>query len=215
MLCMYLKMVDEEGVHMSDHYYSEQPQSKSKRHTFSETLRGEVFSFTSDTGVFSKGGIDFGSRLLIEEFVPPSVAGDVLDVGCGYGPIGITIAHSNKDRHVWMVDINERAISLAEENALKNNVQNVTIAQSDRLQTVEEREFAAVLTNPPIRAGKDVVHGIFESSADVLRSEGELWVVIQKKQGAPSTEKKLRKLFQSVEVVTRKKGYFIFRAVKA
>lgn len=200
---------------MSDHYYSEHPQAKSKRHTFTEALFGVDFTFTSDSGVFSKGGIDFGTCLLIEEFVIPEVAGNILDAGCGYGPIGIAIAQRNEDRHVWMIDINERAISLAKENAKKNNVQNVTITQSDRLQEVSNQEFAAVLTNPPIRAGKDVVHAIFEESADVLCSEGELWVVIQKKQGAPSAQKKLRTLFKFVEVVTREKGYFILRAVKA
>lgn len=200
---------------MSDHYYSERPQSISNRKVFSETIRGEDFTFTSDAGVFSKGGIDFGTRLLIEAFEEPSVAGDILDVGCGYGPIGITLASGFGDRHVWMVDINERAHTLAKQNARKNSVENVTIMQSDRLQAVEGNKFAAVCTNPPIRAGKDVVHAIFEESAEVLCSKGELWVVIQKKQGAPSAEKKLSALFESVEIVARKKGYFIFRAVKA
>lgn len=210
-----MKKINEEGVHVSEHYYSKQPHSKSNRHTFTETLRGESFSFTSDAGVFSKGGIDFGSRLLIEEFTAPSIEGDVLDVGCGYGPIGIAIAASNRNRDVWMVDINERAVSLAKENAAQNDVENIRVIQSDRLSAVEDRKFAAVVTNPPIRAGKDVVHNIFEKSADVLYSQGEFWVVIQKKQGAPSAEKRLRSLFQSVETVARKKGYFIFRAVKA
>ncbi len=200
---------------MSEHYYSKQPHSKNNRHTFTETLRGEHFSFTSDAGVFSKGGVDFGSRLLIETFVAPRIMGDVLDVGCGYGPIGIAIAASNHERCVWMVDINERAISLAEENAAQNKVQNIKVIQSDRLSAVEDNKFAAIVTNPPIRAGKDIVHNIFEKSADVLYSQGEFWVVIQKKQGAPSAEKKLRSLFQSVEIVARKKGYFIFKAVKA
>lgn len=200
---------------MSDHYYSEQPESKSNRNSFTEVLCGKKFSFLSDAGVFSKGGIDFGSRLLIEELNLPETAGDVLDVGCGYGPIGLVIASLNKTRQVYMVDVNERALSLAKENANQNSVHNVTIMQSDQLQNVMDKRFAMVATNPPIRAGKNVVHGIFEQSADVLVDGGELWVVIQKKQGAPSAEKKLRTLFQSVETVARKKGYFILRCVKA
>lgn len=200
---------------MSDHYYSERPKSESNRNTFTESLCGKDFTFVSDAGVFSKSGIDFGSRLLIEELHLPEISGNILDVGCGYGPIGLTIASLNKDRQVYMIDVNERALSLAKENATNNDVHNVTIIQSDQLQHVMDQRFAMVVTNPPIRAGKSVVHGIFEQSADVLMDGGELWVVIQKKQGAPSAKKKLRTLFQSVEVVTRKKGYFILRCVKA
>lgn len=200
---------------MSDHYYSERPESRSNRYSFTEDLCGKKFSFSSDAGVFSKGGIDFGSRLLIEELNVPETAGDVLDVGCGYGPIGLVIASFHKLRQVYMIDVNERALALAKENAAQNDVHNVTIMQSDQLQNVIDKQFAMVVTNPPIRAGKNVVHGIFEQSADVLVEGGELWVVIQKKQGAPSAEKKLRTLFPSVEIVTRKKGYFILRCVKA
>lgn len=210
-----VKWLGKEGVYMSDHYYSEQPASTSNRYSFTESLCGKEFSFTSDAGVFSKGGIDFGSRLLIEELSLPKTAGDILDVGCGYGPIGLVIASLNKRRHVYMIDVNERALFLAKENTAQNDVHNVTIMQSDQLQHVMDNRFALVVTNPPIRAGKSVVHGIFEQSADVLVNGGELWVVIQKKQGAPSAEKKLRTLFQSVEIVTRKKGYFILRCVKA
>lgn len=200
---------------MSDHYYSKQPQSVSKPQTFSESLRKETFQFMSDTSVFSKGEVDFGSRLLIEAFKSPLIEGEWLDVGCGYGPIGITLARTHPERHVWMIDVNERALSLTKENAKKNNVENVTVVESDRLEAVKNKSFAAVVTNPPIRAGKAVVHGIFEESAATLCSKGELWVVIQKKQGAPSAEKKLRTLFETVDIVARKKGYFILRGVKA
>lgn len=200
---------------MSDHYYSKQPKSKSRRQTIAERLGSEQFSFTSDAGVFAKGEVDFGTRLLIEEFVTPEVPGDILDIGCGYGPIGIALGRWNADRNVLMIDVNERAVSLARENIVENNTPNVAVEQRDFLEMEELQEFAAILTNPPIRAGKDVVHGIFERSAEVLCSEGELWIVIQRKQGAPSAEKKLRTLFKTVEVVTREKGYVILRSVKA
>lgn len=200
---------------MSDHYYSKRPQSTSEPHTFSTTIRGKELQFSSDTGVFSKGEVDFGSRLLIEAFETPAIEGDLLDVGCGYGPIGITLAQINPERQMWMIDVNERALSLAEENATKNQVGNVTILESDQLELVKDQTFAGVITNPPIRAGKKVVHGIFEESAAVLCEQGELWVVIQKKQGAPSAEKKLRTLFDRVDIVAKSKGYFILRAVKA
>lgn len=210
-----VKTIDREGANMSDHYYSKQPTSKSKRQTFATRLGSEQYSFTSDAGVFAKDEVDFGTRLLIEEFVTPDVAGDMLDIGCGYGPIGIALGRLNPDRNIRMIDINERAISLAKENVAENNTPNVTVEQSDFLEMEEVPEFAAILTNPPIRAGKDIVHGIFERSAEVLSSKGEFWIVIQRKQGAPSAERKLRTLFETVEVVTREKGYVILRSVKA
>lgn len=198
---------------MSDHYYSQQPKSSRSPETWKFTLRQKEYTFTSDGGVFSKHTVDFGSRLLIETFAMPQVAGDVLDLGCGYGPIGIAVAGAYPDRHIVMADINERAIMLAKENVLQNNVTNIEIIQSDGLLKLENRLFAAILTNPPIRAGKKVVHMFFEESKRHLVKGGELWIVIQKKQGAPSAMKKLETLFSSVEIVIRKKGYYILRAV--
>lgn len=199
---------------MSEHYYSKNPQVKSEPKTWTTTLLGHQMQFQTDAGVFSKGIVDFGSRLLIEEFQTPSIEGPLLDIGCGYGPIGLTLALDNNDRTVHMVDVNDRALLLAGINATKNNVKNVVIYESVALQAVKEEGFAAILTNPPIRAGKDTVHSFYEQAYEKLLQEGELWVVIQKKQGAPSTEKKLIELFGNVKVVAKKKGYFIFRAVK-
>jgi len=199
---------------MSEHYYSKQPSVESNPHSFSYTLKGKVFQFTSDSGVFSKNEVDFGSRLLIETFKLPTVSGDILDVGCGYGPIGISLASVDSSRRVDMIDVNERAIALAKKNAEANGVLNVDVFQSDIFENVVKDSYAAIVTNPPIRAGKQTVHNIFEGSFDRLIAGGELWVVIQKKQGAPSAIKKLEKLFSEVEVVEKKKGYYIIRAKK-
>jgi len=199
---------------MSEHYFSQEPQSTSSPKTWRYELKGKVYTFMSDVGVFSKNEVDYGSHLLIEQFQPPTIDGDFLDLGCGYGPIGIVIADCNRERHVVMADVNERAVALAKKNTIQNNVNNVTCIQSDRFSAIKEREFAAVLTNPPIRAGKEIVHKMFEESYASLCDEGELWVVIQKKQGAPSAKKKLEELFGEVELVARKKGYFILRALK-
>jgi 16S rRNA (guanine1207-N2)-methyltransferase len=152
--------------------------------------------------------------LLIETFKVPSVNGNILDIGCGYGPIGLSIAKDCPERLVHMVDVNLRAIQLAKENASNNGVANVQIYESDRLLNVKGNMFAVILTNPPIRAGKKVVHDIFEQSFNHLLPGGELWVVIQKKQGAPSAIEKLSEIFQSVETVEKKKGYFILKAKK-
>jgi 16S rRNA (guanine1207-N2)-methyltransferase len=199
---------------LSEHYYSRTQNVESDPKYWDYTLRNKLFRFKTDNGVFSKSEVDFGSRLLIESFILPEVTGPILDVGCGYGPIGLSIAKSFPERMVHMVDVNERALELAKENALHNGVQNVDIYESDRLLNAKDSNFAAILTNPPIRAGKKVVHDIFEQSYEHLTSQGELWIVIQKKQGAPSAIEKLKVLYAEVETVEKSKGYFIIKAKK-
>jgi 16S rRNA (guanine1207-N2)-methyltransferase len=199
---------------MSEHYYSRTQKVESDPKYWDFTLKNHLFRFKTDNGVFSKREVDFGSRLLIESFVMPEMEGPILDVGCGYGPIGLSIAKDNHNRMVHMVDVNERAIELAKENAALNGINNVEIYESDRLLSVKETSFAAILTNPPIRAGKKTVHDIYEQSFEHLVSGGALWVVIQKKQGAPSTLEKLETMFSFVETIGKSKGYFIIKAIK-
>ncbi|EGA88538.1 hypothetical protein GPDM_14642 [Planococcus donghaensis MPA1U2] len=199
---------------MSQHYYSKNPQTKSNPREWTDILRGEKFRFQTDAGVFSKSEVDFGSRLLIETFQNSAIDGPVLDVGCGYGPIGMTVAKISPQKQVHMVDVNTRAIELAKTNAEKNDISNVRIYESDGLSTVEASGFSAILTNPPIRAGKETIFRFYEEAAEKLADGGSLWVVIQKKQGAPSTQVKLEELFGEVKVVDKKKGYFIFEARK-
>lgn len=199
---------------MSDHYYSKKPQSKSTPKTWNFQLKDSTYTFTSDVGVFSKNTVDFGTHLLIEHFSEPKIPGDILDLGCGYGPIGISLARTFKDRIIVMADINERAIQLAKENAIQNNVENIEVVQSDQFSSLKSRTFSAIVTNPPIRAGKQTIYKMFEESEAALQKNGQLWIVIQKKQGAPSAKRKLESLFGHVEVVTRKKGYFIFSMTK-
>lgn len=199
---------------MSQHYYSKNPQTTSKPQEWAYTLRGEKIQFQTDAGVFSKNEVDFGSRLLIEAFEESAVEGPILDVGCGYGPIGIAIAKSFPRKTVHMVDVNTRAIELAKKNAARNNAENVEVYESDGLSSVKEEGFSAILTNPPIRAGKETVFRFYEEASAKIAQGGSLWVVIQKKQGAPSTEEKLKELFGNCRVADKKKGYFIFEARK-
>ncbi|ETT53824.1 MULTISPECIES: class I SAM-dependent methyltransferase [unclassified Paenibacillus] len=198
---------------MSQHYYSQQPEARHDRRSIDTELRGKGLRFTSDAGVFSKGDIDHGSRVLIEAMEIPEGA-KVLDVGCGYGPIGISAAHLASKGHVTMIDINSRAVELARENAQHNGIRNVTVMESDVLSAVQGQTFDVILTNPPIRAGKAVVHAIFEQAYDHLNEGGCLWVVIQKKQGAPSAVAKLESMFPVVEEVGKDKGYRILKAQK-
>ncbi|GIN58927.1 hypothetical protein J8TS2_32460 [Lederbergia ruris] len=198
---------------MVDHYYSRQPEIASNPIYWDATLRDHLLHFKTDQGVFSKKEVDFGSRFLIEAFQAPN-EGTILDVGCGYGPIGLTLAKEYPDRLIHMVDINQRALELAKENAEINRVHNVNIYESDGLLNVKEGNFSAIVTNPPIRAGKQIVHRMFEQSFQHLKADGELWVVIQKKQGAPSAKAKLEELFRHVEILAKRKGYYILKARK-
>ncbi|ALS26165.1 ribosomal RNA small subunit methyltransferase [Paenibacillus sp. 32O-W] len=198
---------------MSDHYYSRTPGVAHDRHIRQATLRGFAFRFVTDAGVFSKSNVDFGSRLLIETMDVPLDA-EVLDVGCGYGPIGLAAARLAPKGRVTMIDINERAVELAKENAALNGISNVDIRQSDLFEAVRGRSFDVVLTNPPIRAGKSIVHRIFEEGWTLLVPGGAMWVVIQKKQGAPSAQAKLTEVFGNADLIARDKGYWILKAVK-
>lgn len=198
---------------MADHYYTNQPSTAHDRKIWDIQLREQKFRFVSDAGVFAKGGVDYGSRVLIEVMDIPAEA-QVLDVGCGYGPIGLSAARLASRGHVTMIDVNLRAVELAQENASNNKVANVTILESDLFSALGDQQFDVVLTNPPIRAGKETVHAIFEGAYDRLRDGGALWIVIQKKQGAPSAKQKLESLFQEVEEITKDKGYRVYRAIK-
>ncbi|WP_369809942.1 class I SAM-dependent methyltransferase [Gracilibacillus caseinilyticus] len=197
---------------MMDQYFSQSPDVVSDPKTWRFELRERTFRFTTDNGVFSKNEVDYGSRVLIESFVLPKAEGDIVDVGCGYGPISIALAASFPERKVLGVDVNQRALQLAQQNAEQNRIDNVLFKESNILAGVSDRRFAAILTNPPIRAGKQVVHQIFEEAQQSILPGGELWVVIQKKQGAPSAKRKLEELFEEVSVVAKDKGYFIFCA---
>lgn len=199
---------------MGNHYYDPKPEMAHDYHWLKEKIAGVSLQFKTDAGVFSKKGVDYGSRLLIESMMLPQ-GGSILDVGCGYGPIGLFAAKIAPQCQITMVDINERAIALARENAKLNKLESqVEIIESNLYAAVMGRKFDMILSNPPIRAGKQIVHQILEQGYHLLNPAGSLWVVIQKKQGAPSAKKKLEQVFQIVEEVNRSKGYYIFKAVK-
>ncbi|MFD0675017.1 class I SAM-dependent methyltransferase [Cohnella sp. GCM10027633] len=200
---------------MNDHYYSNKPKSASNRQSFSATLRGFALRLTSDAGVFSRDGVDYGSRVLID-LMDIKPEDNVLDVGCGYGPMGLTAARLAPQGHVTMIDINERAVELAELNAKENGVRNATFLQSDLFSAVNGRTYDAILSNPPIRAGKAVVHRLLEEAYGHLRPGGSLWIVIQNKQGAPSALAKLEEVFgeEHVCLVGKDKGFRVYRSTR-
>lgn len=202
-------------MHITKHYYNKYPDVAHRYKRWQVMLRGMHFQFISDAGVFSKKQVDYGSHVLIHCMDIPQDA-TVLDVGCGYGPIGLTAARLAAQGQVTLVDINQRAIELAIENAKLNKIENVIIQASDGLDALTEIQYTVILTNPPIRAGKGVIYRMFKQCYEHLQAGGSLWVVIQKKQGAASAKEKLQQLFgqDHVERVMRDKGYHIYRAKK-
>ncbi|EPB2998458.1 class I SAM-dependent methyltransferase [Enterococcus hirae] len=200
---------------MTNHYYSQEPTTEHDFEQWSFELKGKNFQFVTDSGVFSRETVDFGSRVLIDTFnweeLP--VDGKILDVGCGYGPIGLAIAFASQ-RFVEMVDINSRAVELAQGNANRNGIKQVDIHQSNIYEAVHEETYAAIVSNPPIRAGKKAVHEILTEAYPRLKSGGTLTIVIQKKQGAPSAKSKMAETFGNAEIVHKEKGYYIIKSIK-
>ena len=192
-------------------YYAENPDAAHDIHELRVELLGEKMTFLTDAGVFSKKMVDFGSQLLLK-CLEVNEGETVLDVGCGYGPLGLSLAKVYGVQ-ATMVDINNRALDLARQNAERNKVE-AAIFQSNIYEQVEG-EFDHVISNPPIRAGKQVVHEIIEKSRDFLNDGGDLTIVIQKKQGAPSAKSKMEDVFGNCEIVKKDKGYYILRSVKA
>ena len=195
---------------MPDQYYTREPQSASKPIPCAFSYRGHTLRFTTDAGVFSKGELDPGSRLLLDA-LPEQLSGDVLDMGSGWGAIGVTLAKTFPEARVTMADVNLRALGLCQEN-LQANGCSATCLESDGFAALADRQFDAVITNPPIRAGKQVIYKMFADAAAALRPEGALYLVIRKQQGAESCEKYLKTLFADVQRIARESGYWVLQA---
>lgn len=195
---------------MTKMYYAENPDSAHDIHELKVTLLGQSFTFLTDSGVFSKKMVDYGSQVLLNT-LDFEKGKTLLDLGCGYGPLGISLAKVQGVKPT-MVDINNRAIDLAKQNAQKNGVE-ADIFQSNIYEKVNGT-FDYIISNPPIRAGKQVVLTIISESINYLKVGGNLTIVIQKKQGAPSAKAKMEEVFGNVEILKRDKGYYILRSEK-
>jgi 16S rRNA (guanine1207-N2)-methyltransferase len=198
---------------VSEHYYTAKPTVDHDLRVIETELRGRMLKFTTDAGVFSKSGIDYGSQLLIE-CLQLSDDAQVLDMGCGYGPIGLSAALLAAGGVVTMADVNERALQLAIDNASLNHITNVRMIKSNLFEGLVGMKFTHIVTNPPIRAGKQIVHQLFDEAYEHLEENGELWIVIQKKQGASSAFAKLEQRYREVRVIDKSKGYQIIKATK-
>lgn len=191
-------------------YYEKNPNVAHDIHEIRVSLLDTQMSFLTDAGVFSKKMVDYGSQVLLKS-LDVAKGKTLLDVGCGYGPLGLTLAKVY-DLNVTLIDVNSRALELAEKNAEKNGV-SATIFQSDVYEAVEG-SFDYVISNPPIRAGKSVVHEVIAGAKEHLVDGGSLTIVIQKKQGAPSAKKRMEEVFGNCQIIKKDKGYYILESVK-
>ncbi|MDY0023590.1 MAG: methyltransferase [Candidatus Izemoplasmatales bacterium] len=195
-----------------DHYFTKDNDNlKTNEKEIYVQIEKEKFSFLTDHGVFSKQGLDFGSRLLIES-IKDIKSKNFLDMGCGYGPLGIIYKRFNPESSVLMVDINERAIKLSEKNKKINRV-DLNVIASDGFEKIKEI-FDLIISNPPIRAGKAVIYKMFADSYEHLSESGIFVYVINKKHGAPSAIKKCEEIFSKVTVINKKSGYYIIKCIK-
>lgn len=195
------------------HYYANDINLDSNIKKVSYTFKGNTLTLNTDNGVFCKDHIDFGSNVLLKSLPDLSGLKSALDVGCGYGLIGLSVAKGYPNLSVDMVDVNLRAISLSINNKSLNTIKNAEIFESNIYQNVTKK-YDVIITNPPIRAGKSVVHGIVIGGIEHLNDNGSIYVVIQKKQGAPSLIEKMEECYSEVNVINKEKGYFIIEGKK-
>lgn len=193
---------------MSDHYFSASPTSEHRYAEAEYVYRGETLRFLTDAGVFSRGEVDFGTDVLLRS-LPEEMSGRVLDLGCGWGAVGVSVGKKYPACSLVMSDVNERALELAQKNAEANNVR-AEMVQSDGLDSIDG-PFDYILTNPPIRAGKQVIYRLFAQSAGKLNENGALYLVIRKQQGAESALKYLKTIFENVETVEKSGGFWVIR----
>ena len=196
------------------HYYINDDKLESKPRLISFTMDGKTISLMSDNGVFSKNELDQGTEILIRSLLPLDLYGDILDLGCGIGTIGLTLAYLLPHVNLICVDVNTRALALAQENAKRLQISNrVRCLQSDVYSGVEG-QFNYIVSHPPIRAGKKVTYAMYEGALEHLIDGGSLIIVIRKAQGALSAKAYLESIFSNVRILEKKKGFYVIQAIK-
>ena len=196
---------------MTEHYFTNNGDLKSETRLIQYNYGDGTLEFTSDLGVFSKNKLDYGSRLLIENYIEHGRDNiDLLDVGCEYGFIGLSLARI-KNTNSTMVDVNKRAVHLAQMNIKNNKIKNAVAFESNIYESVEGL-YDVVITNPPIRTGRETVLTFLRDSKKYLKPGGELWFVMRKDQGALTVAKKLEDLYK-IEIIDKSKGFLIFKGI--
>ncbi|MBR2833866.1 MAG: class I SAM-dependent methyltransferase [Bacilli bacterium] len=191
------------------HYFTNDD-VKSNEKLIDIKINGNSYSFYVDSGTFSKKGLDFGTRTLLESIDLSEINGDILDFGCGWGPIGIYIAKETES-YVDMIDVNRKALALSCKNARLNDV-SVNVFESNMYENVDKK-YDFIISNPPIRVGKKILYEILFMAYDFLKENGKLLIVVNKDQGAKSLMKDLSQRYD-VEVVRKNKGFYVIKASK-
>jgi 16S rRNA (guanine1207-N2)-methyltransferase len=194
-----------------EHYYTARPRSRARSRQFTALLRGRSWTFETASGVFAHRGLDAGTRLLIDA-MRVGRADRVLDLGCGYGPLGVVAAGLATRGRVWLVDANRRAAALALTNVRRNRLRNARVLVGDGATAVASGSMDLVLTNPPIRAGRGVVRGFLEGAWRVLRPGGRFYLVARTAQGAKTLAQLIGGRFGDVRQVAARGGYRVYEA---
>ncbi|MDD5183048.1 MAG: methyltransferase [Bacilli bacterium] len=193
------------------HYFINDKNIESEDIIIKYTYKGKELSFISNSGIFSKNRVDFGTNLLLNTIEIKK--NSILDLGCGYGVVGVCIASSSSLSDVLSVDINERAVELTNKNYINNQVNNGRAIVSDVYCNLDKM-FDVIITNPPIRAGKEVVYEMVLNGINYLKEEGEIWVVIRKDKGGMSLFKNMQTVYSFVEIVNKKNQYLVIKGIK-
>src|SRR5437879_3764030 len=199
---------------MGEQYFAARPKARRRSAEVQGAVRGHAFTFRTDAGVFSGGKIDRGTELLLDalEIGPCEL---ILDLGCGFGALGIVAARLSEGGHVILTDVNERAVALARRNIAANGIANAEVRFGDLYEPVREMAFDHIVCNPPIRAGRAVVDRSVTEAPMHLLSGGRLWLVARTRQGADSLRERMAASFGSAEVVRRGSGFKVLRSTKA
>jgi 16S rRNA (guanine1207-N2)-methyltransferase len=190
---------------VGEHYFAKQPQARSRPGTVDLVLPDLHLRLATDRGMFSPDRVDLGTRVLLETVPPPPATGELLDLGCGYGPIALTMAARSPQAIVWGVDVNERALECGRESAQAAGLDNVRFALDDAVPAATR--FAAIWSNPPIRIGKQALHDLLTTWLDRLAPGGRAHLVVQKNLGSDSLQRWLEAQGRPTERLTSRAGY--------
>ncbi|MFU8945894.1 class I SAM-dependent methyltransferase [Mycetocola zhadangensis] len=199
----------------SDHYFTGVPGTELKLRTVSVRLSGQEYELTTANGIFSPDRIDPGTAVLLANTPEPPAQGNFLDLGCGWGPISLTLALEAPGAHIWAVDVNERALELLRTNAAKLGLTNITAVLPDEVP--EDIQFRTLWSNPPIRVGKAELHAMLERWLPRLEPGSDAWLVVQRNLGSDSLHRWLQETFEDFDVTKEaiSKGYRVMRALRA
>ncbi|MCI5714617.1 MAG: methyltransferase [Firmicutes bacterium] len=198
---------------MQHHYFLNTEHKDSDFFEFTDYFLAKPYTFKSCSDIFSKDTFDYGSTLLLKTVIDKvKLDGNVLDVGCGYGIIGIMLKIYFPNINITCLDINTTAVQLTQENAKRQNV-NITALESNLYDNISNK-YKHIVTNPPIKAGKENLFNVVTKGYDVLENNGTITLVIKKKHGMESLKNHIQSIFGNVEVLKKDKGYYILHATK-